>query len=413
MALNFSSGLLTGLQTFGQGGGAIPADPRQRDLMQAAGVTNPLLQQFGKSVGGLFGVETRSPAAIQQAEQMAQQEQLKSSVGAIKDPSSYEGMVQLAQAVMNIDPIQGAQLLAKAEEMKKASQMSQLEAGNLDIQEGLQRTKNQALARTLQSKGFDGLATQVLGGDEEARKNGIRIISESASGSSSASGVKAGTWKDNKGNFYIATRVLDKSTGQTTLEYNPVGNAPAYNNQNLTLVNAEGLTASEDVALSVSGEANKKFSELRLNAVDNIGDLKNERETLNTALSLAETVQTGGPINVAGTAIEKFLGEVPADKAEFELLLGNTMFARLKPLFGGIISDSERLAIIEIHAGLKKGNAANISILKRLKEETDKAYRKARLALTADTYEEYISQAKQFYPEDPTEQKDTVRWDDL
>ena len=89
------------------------------------------------------------------------------------------------------------------------------------------------------------------------------------------------------------------------------------------------------------------------------------------------------------------------------------MFARLKPLFGGIISDSERLAIIEIHAGLKKGNAANISILKRLKEETDKAYRKARLALTADTYEEYISQAKQFYPEDPTEQKDTVRWDDL
>ena len=64
MALRFSSGLLTGLQQYGQGGG-IPADPRQRDLMQAAGVTNPLLQQFGKSVGGLFGVETRSPAAIQ------------------------------------------------------------------------------------------------------------------------------------------------------------------------------------------------------------------------------------------------------------------------------------------------------------------------------------------------------------
>ena len=46
MALRFSSGLLTGLQQYGQGGGAIPADPRQRDAMQAAGVTNPLLQQF-------------------------------------------------------------------------------------------------------------------------------------------------------------------------------------------------------------------------------------------------------------------------------------------------------------------------------------------------------------------------------
>lgn len=414
MALRFSSGLLTGLQQFGQGGGAIPADPRQRDLMQAAGVTNPLLQQFGKSVGGLFGVETRSPAAIQQAEQKAQQEQLKSSVGAIKDPSSYEGMVQLAQAVMKIDPIQGAQLLAKAEEMRKASQIAQLEAGNLDIQEGLQRTRNQAMARSLQEKGFEGLATQVLGGDEEARKKGISILSESAAtGGASATAVKAGTWKDANDNSYIATRVFNKETATTELQYSPVGGAPEYNGQKLTLVNAEGLTATEDVALSTSEAANKKFSELRLNAVDNIGSLQNERETLNSALSLAETVQTGGPINVAGTAIERFLGDIPADKAEFELLLGNAMYAQLKPLFGGVISDTERKAIEKIYAGLEKGNAANIAILKRLKEETDKAYRKSRLALSADTYEEYISQAKKFYPEAPTEQKDTVRWDDL
>jgi len=67
MALGFSSGLLTGLQTFGQGGG-VPADPRQRDLMQAVGVTNPLLQQFGKSLGGMFGVETRSPQQIASSE---------------------------------------------------------------------------------------------------------------------------------------------------------------------------------------------------------------------------------------------------------------------------------------------------------------------------------------------------------
>ena len=64
MALRFSSGLLTGLQQYGQGGGAIPADPRQRDAMQAAGVTNPLLQQFGRGLGGMLGTEMRSPAAI-------------------------------------------------------------------------------------------------------------------------------------------------------------------------------------------------------------------------------------------------------------------------------------------------------------------------------------------------------------
>ena len=77
MALRFSSGLLTGLQQYGQGGGAIPADPRQRDAMQAAGVTNPLLQQFGRGLGGMLGTEMRSPAAIQQDQQKAQQEQAR------------------------------------------------------------------------------------------------------------------------------------------------------------------------------------------------------------------------------------------------------------------------------------------------------------------------------------------------
>ena len=67
MALTFSQGLLTGLQSFGQGG-SLPADPRERDRLQSAGVTNPLLQQFGRSLGGLLGVEMRSPQQIASSE---------------------------------------------------------------------------------------------------------------------------------------------------------------------------------------------------------------------------------------------------------------------------------------------------------------------------------------------------------
>jgi hypothetical protein len=69
MALGFSSGLLTGLQQYGQGGGAIPADPRQRDAMQAAGVTNPLLQQFGRGLGGMLGTDMRSADEIEKEKQ--------------------------------------------------------------------------------------------------------------------------------------------------------------------------------------------------------------------------------------------------------------------------------------------------------------------------------------------------------
>lgn len=409
MALGFSSGLLTGLQTFGQGGGAIPADPRQRDAMQAAGVTNPLLQQFGRGLGGLLGTEMRSPAAIQQA-------QLTEQIGAIKDPSSYEGMVGLAQAVMKIDPIRGAQLLAAAEEKKKAGQVAQLEAGQVDIQEGLQRTRNQAMARSLRDKGFEGLATQVISGDEEARKKGISILAESAKGSGSGgfTAVKAGRYKDTDGNLYEATRVFNKASGVEELRYSPIGDAPEYTgDKKLTLINAEGLTATEDAALSTTEAADKKFIDIRLSAADNLGNLQAERETIDSALKLAEAVQTGGPINIAGTAIERFLGEIPADKAELELLLGNAMYSQLKPLFGGVISDSERKSIEKIYAGLEKGNAANISILKSLKESVDKAYRKSRLALSADTYAEYIQQAKKFYPEQPEDQKRTVNWSEL
>jgi len=98
MALKFSSGLLTGLQQYGQGGG-IPADPRQRDLMQAAGVTNPLLQQFGKSVGGMFGVETRSPAAVQQEQLQIQQGQARDLYSQALESDPKKQMELAAQLV--------------------------------------------------------------------------------------------------------------------------------------------------------------------------------------------------------------------------------------------------------------------------------------------------------------------------
>jgi hypothetical protein len=365
-----------------------------------------MLQMFGRGLGGMLGTEMRSPQAQQQA-------QLQQQVSNIKDPSSYEGMVQLAQAVMNIDPIQGAQLLAKAEEQRKASELEQLNIGNEEIQQGLQRTRNEALARSLRQKGFEGLATQVIAGDEEARKKGINIISESSTRASDSTGVKAGTWKDKDGNFYIATRVLDKATGATRLEYSPVGDAPEYKDQKLTIVNAEGLTAQEDVTLSVTEAANKKFIETKLGAADNISELANSRESVDAAIGLLDTVETGGPLNIAGTAIERFLGEIPADKAELELLLGEQMYTRLKPLFGGVISEGEREAIEQIYGNLKKGNAANRAILGRLKEELDKAYRKSKIVLNAENYDSYINSVNRFYPDEGEQQKSTVNWNDL
>lgn len=135
MALRFSSGLLTGLQQYGQGGG-IPSDPRQRNAMQAAGVTNPLLQQFGMGLGGLLGTEMRSPAAIA-AEQKALEEQKAKEAEATTQGllmSQLEASTALSpaqketyKAMINsgdIDPQQVLSAISTAEKAKQTEEQT-------------------------------------------------------------------------------------------------------------------------------------------------------------------------------------------------------------------------------------------------------------------------------------------------
>ena len=105
----------------GQRQNPIPADPRQQTMMQQLGITNPLLQQFGKQLGNLTGVDTRS--AMQQ---------VNSEIQGVENPNSYEGKLKVAQAVMKVDPMQGSALLAAAEEERiKKERREQAVTSNL------------------------------------------------------------------------------------------------------------------------------------------------------------------------------------------------------------------------------------------------------------------------------------------
>ena len=97
-----------------QQGAPAPADPRQQTMLQQLGITNPLLQQFGQQVGNLMGVDTRS--AMQQT---------NAAIAAVKDPSTYQGQLEIAKAIMNVDPMKGAELLAAAEEKRRAQLAAQ------------------------------------------------------------------------------------------------------------------------------------------------------------------------------------------------------------------------------------------------------------------------------------------------
>jgi hypothetical protein len=79
---------------------AAPAatDPRQQTMMQQLGVTNPLLQQFGKQLGNAAGIDMRSPA--QQMNKLLQ--------GA--DTSTPEGRQAVLAAVSKVDPMKALEL---------------------------------------------------------------------------------------------------------------------------------------------------------------------------------------------------------------------------------------------------------------------------------------------------------------
>lgn len=114
MALGFSQGLLGGLRTFGQGGD-MPADPNQRNVMQQYGVTNPLLQQFGQSVGMLVGRDMRSNADIQKATVAP----LLAKVMQEKDPQKLR---EIAGQLSNVDPKMALQVAQMADSIE--SQMA-------------------------------------------------------------------------------------------------------------------------------------------------------------------------------------------------------------------------------------------------------------------------------------------------
>ena len=162
MALRFSQGLLTGLQQFGQGGG-IPTDPRQRNLMQAAGVTNPLLQQFGQSLGGMFGVDTRSPMQIAQEQKVLEEQKAKEAEAATQGllMSQLEASTALSpaqketyKAMINsgdIDPQQVLSAISTAEKAKQTEEQTSAVKTTLVGQGFTEEELNQLTPAQLQS----------------------------------------------------------------------------------------------------------------------------------------------------------------------------------------------------------------------------------------------------------------------
>ena len=212
------------------------------------------------------------------------------------------------------------------------------------------------------------------------------------------------TVQDVNGDNFTATSVFNPNTGKTDVSYSPIGATKSPQPVGKVQITGGefGLTSQQDLERDVEQKGlstkESEYQTLRTKTIDMLPTLNASRTNLERATKLLETVQTGGPINVAATGLEKFFGVKSADKAELEIILGQEMYKSLKPLFGGVISEGERQAVENIYAGLKKGNIANAGILRKLKQELDDAMIKSALYLNSETSEEFDTVLKQMFP---------------
>jgi hypothetical protein len=130
--------------------------PEQQNLMQRSGVRNPLLQQFGKGIGGLFGVETRSPAAIAQEQAQLGQQQARQLYSQALT-ATPEKQMELASQLIKIAGYEqaGLQLFQQAQEKLVNKQTK--------LQEQQQR---ELFANRARGLGLDDTAELVLAGGD-------------------------------------------------------------------------------------------------------------------------------------------------------------------------------------------------------------------------------------------------------
>ena len=211
---------------------------------------------------------------------------------------------------------------------------------------------------------------------------------------------------------------FNKDTGEIENTYSPIGDAPSEPYGKTKVTGGEFSLSPEDETARRVGQKGAEtqeaaFGKLKVMAQDSIPTLRASQADLNKAEELLNSIETGGPINIAATGLEGFFGQKSADKGQLEIILGLNMMKSLRPLFGGLISDQESGRLEAIYAGMSKGNLANAGILRQLKKTVDDTLFKAGLYQNTKTSEEYNTLLKQMYPEDTKPKKTSTKWGDL
>lgn len=219
------------------------------------------------------------------------------------------------------------------------------------------------------------------------------------------------TIRDEKGNTFLQYTIQDinNPSAEPEVKTISIGNSPAEPVGNTTIVSGTtGAGAFDKPGISGDVRQAQKFSELQVQAANNLPDLQSEARILDDAVAALETMPSQGLPEVIEDKIRREFGIQDPDIAEYELLVGELMFSRLKPLFGGVISEGEREAIMKLYNNLKRGNPANKRILMQLQKKIKESIVKANLIRKSDSFAEYNASLDRLYPSDGEQPEENV-----
>jgi hypothetical protein len=349
----------------------------------------------------LFGVDMRTP-----------QEKIQAELSGL-DLNNMEDMKKLVGIVSRVDPLRAAQMADRI----KAQESAMAQKQEIEDQEMADRV---SLSTYVQEKYPDKpqLAQLVQSGIVTA-KNLKDFLPDATKGTPAQFGG-SDTWVDSSGNYFYGTQVKDPRTKTTKTSLSPVDpNGPAQPVGNITPVSSSGETSEEKQARMIETarvkEQSKTFITNKAQAVGGLPALLDNKKNIEDAQKILETLPTGGPINIAAYGIEDFFGLTSGNRADFERVLAMETFKSLKPIFGGVISDPERKALLDIAATVGRGNKANSAIIKRLIKDMNQRISQAELYSESENFDEYNAFVKQLLKEDekPTTKEQAINWGDL
>jgi len=331
---------------------------------------------------------------------------------------------KLASAAKGVNPQDPASLRQMAQRLNDIGE-SQRAVGVLQMANDLDRqqvvamdTKNaySSVASALEAKGMGGLAKAVLANNPSAYERGLEVLGQTETSATGLQGVSpVGVFEDPDGNRYTASTVTTKQ-GATTNQITPIGNAPAYSDQDLTplggdfLENRGEVIAAGATTVELEGKT-RDYVDLYSSAVTDLPATSDALVTLHRLRELNAAVETGGFTAQVAQAATDLFGVTPGDVGELNQLAKQRVIEGLAS-FTGAISEGERQYLENMQVSITNSEAVNDRIIDSSIEELRRRQSRQQRLIRGDSldqYNEFILGQYDFLENTP----DTVSWKDL